>query len=198
VTSRDGELAGPPDDLDDRLRRRVLWALPTGLFVVGSRAGDERNLMTCNWVMQVATEPKLVAVAVESGSVTRRLIEQGGAFSVSLLARSERALVRRFVKPVRDVELDAGGRAVRLQGEPVHEVAGGPPCLTAAVAWLVCAVRSVSTWEGLGPDGPGDGPASHVLVVGEVVGVGATGRLGGPSDDDTVLSMADTRMNYGG
>ena len=48
----------------DRLRRRVLWSLPTGLFVVGSRAGARRNLMTCNWVMQVATTPKLVAVAV--------------------------------------------------------------------------------------------------------------------------------------
>ena len=53
--------------------------MPTGLFVVGSRAGDRRNLMTCNWVMQVATAPKLVAVAVERGSVTRELIEAGGA-----------------------------------------------------------------------------------------------------------------------
>ena len=25
----------------DRMRRRVLWSLPTGLFVVGSRAGAE-------------------------------------------------------------------------------------------------------------------------------------------------------------
>ena len=71
----DGTVTGPvpegqdPDDYD-RLRRRVLWSLPTGLFVVGSRAGDRRNLMTANWVMQVATAPKLVAVAVERGSVT--------------------------------------------------------------------------------------------------------------------------------
>ena len=36
----------------DRMRRRVLWSMPTGLFVVGSRAGRRRNLMTCNWVMQ--------------------------------------------------------------------------------------------------------------------------------------------------
>ena len=76
MTGADGPTtAGPGDggraEEYDRLRRRVLWALPTGLFVVGSRAGDRRNLMTCNWVMQVATSPKLVAVAVESGSVTR-------------------------------------------------------------------------------------------------------------------------------
>ena len=44
------------DDAYDRLRRRVLWSMPTGLFVVGSRHGDRRNLMTANWVMQVATD----------------------------------------------------------------------------------------------------------------------------------------------
>jgi flavin reductase (DIM6/NTAB) family NADH-FMN oxidoreductase RutF len=191
----DGEEA---EDAYDRLRRRVLWALPTGLFVVGSRAGDDRNLMTCNWVLQVATIPKLVAVAVEAGSVTRGLIERGGSFSVSLLARSDRALVRRFVKPVRDVETDGRGVAVRLQGEPVTEVGGGLPVLTAAVAWLTCSVRSLTEWDHLVVGGADPSVASHVLVVGEVVGAGATDRLGGASEDDTVLSMADTRMSYGG
>jgi flavin reductase (DIM6/NTAB) family NADH-FMN oxidoreductase RutF len=201
----DGGAGGPgPDagaDAYDRLRRRVLWALPTGLFVVGSRAGDDRNLMTCNWVMQVATAPKLVAVAVESDSVTRGLIERGGSFSVSLLARSERGLVRRFVKPVRDITTDARGVALRMQGEPVHEVADGLPCLDAAVAWLACSVRSLSDWGDLPPERGvtvGTSAASHVLVVGEVVAAAASDRLGGDSDDNAVLSMSDTRMNYGG
>jgi flavin reductase (DIM6/NTAB) family NADH-FMN oxidoreductase RutF len=172
--------------------------MPTGLFVVGSRAGDSRNLMTGNWVMQVATSPKLVAVAVESGSVTRQLIERGGSFSVSLLARSDRGLVRRFVKPVRDIELDVHGVATSMQGEPVVEVAGGLPCLAASVAWLACSVRSVATWDDLVSDGAEPHSASHVLVVGEVVDAGESDRLSASGDDDTVLSMADTRMNYGG
>ena len=181
---------GSDDEAYDRLRRRVLWAMPTGLFVVGSRAGDRRNLMTANWVMQVATTPKLVAVAVEFDSVTHGLMAAGGAFTVSLLARSERALLRRFVKPVRSVELDGAGGAESLQGEPVHEAPGRPPVLAAAVAWLDCEIRSEATWDG-------DGAASHVLVVGEVVGVGESDRLGG-AGDDAVLTMTDTRMNYGG
>ena len=32
----------------DKLRRRLLWSLPYGLYVVGSRAGSRRNLMTLN------------------------------------------------------------------------------------------------------------------------------------------------------
>ena len=182
----------------DRLRRRVLWALPTGLFVVGSRAADIRNLMTCNWVMQVATSPKLVAVAVESDSMTRDLIEQGGSFSVSLLARSDRGLVRRFVKPVRNVETDAAGVATAMQGEPVIEVDDGLPCLAISVAWLVCSVRSIVDWEGLQPPAEGLSPASHVLVVGELVAAGESDRLASTDHDDAILSMTDTRMNYGG
>jgi len=188
---------GDPEEFD-RLRRRVLWALPTGLFVVGSRAGDDRNLMTCNWVMQIATSPKLVAVAVETGSSTRDLIERGGSFSVSLLARSDRGLVRRFVKPVRDVETDADGVATSMQGEPVVEVGDGLPCLATAVAWLACSVRSVTTWDALLPDGAEPPVASHVLAVGEVVAAGESDRLDSPGPDDTILSMTDTRMHYGG
>jgi hypothetical protein len=33
----------------DKMRPRLLWSLPYGLYVVGSRAGDRRNLMTLNW-----------------------------------------------------------------------------------------------------------------------------------------------------
>lgn len=193
---------GRDPDTYDRLRRRVLWSLPTGLFVVGSRAGDRRNLMTCNWVMQVATAPKLVAVSVERGSVTRQLIEQGGSFSVSVLARSDRALVRRFVKPVDAVELDATGAASSLQGVPVHEVAGGLPCVGSALSWFACAVRHTIRWDGEDPDAP----ASHVLVVGEVIDVGEaqdSGAVAGEGAGETtpppeVLRMEDTRMNYGG
>ncbi len=184
----------------DRLRRRVLWSLPTGLYVVGSRAGQRRNLMTCNWVMQIATSPKLVAVAVEHGSVTRGLIEEGGGFSVSVLPRTARAVVRRFVKPTESVELDEAGSVVSMQGEPVGESAGFPR-LAVARAWLVCRTLHVLRWDGDAETRV----ASHVLCIGEVVdaGQGAPGR-GGPGGEDPggedpgVLRMEDTRMNYGG
>ena len=52
------------DELD-RHRRRVLWALPTGLYLIGSRHGEDVNLMTANLVVQVCMEPKLVGVALE-------------------------------------------------------------------------------------------------------------------------------------
>jgi flavin reductase (DIM6/NTAB) family NADH-FMN oxidoreductase RutF len=167
------------DDELDRHRRRVLWAMPTGLYLIGSREGDEINLMTANLVVQVCIEPKLVAVALERESVTLRLVRAGGAFTVSLLERSERDVVRRFVKPVVDVERSPDGAVLAMSGHPVTEVGPGRlPVLTSAAGFLACTLTRV---EELG---------SHTLCVGEVADLG-----GEPSD---VLRMEDTRMHYGG
>lgn len=168
---------------DERLRRRVLWAMPGGLYVLGSRSGAERNLMTANLVQQVATSPPLVAAAVDADAVTHRLVAEGGCFAVSLLRREDRAVVRRFVKPVPAdaVVTDGEGRAESMGGEAVVEAVTGAPVLARAPGWVDCALRHRL------PLG------SHTLFVGEVVAVG------GPDGDlPPVLRMEDTRMHYGG
>jgi len=187
-------------ELDDRLRRRVLWSMPTGLYVVGSQAGaDSRsagnegaaggstarwNLMTANLAVQVATTPKLVAVAIDADALTNRLVREGGCFSLSFLDRGDRAVVRRFVKPVPlDEVLTEGGTVVSMAGEAVAVHTTGAPVLARAVAWLDCALRQVVS---LG---------SHDLCIGEVVDVGGPDASTEPPD---VLRMEDTRMNYGG
>ncbi len=167
---------GEPDDAYDRLRRRVLWRLPTGLYLLGSRAGDERNLMTQSWVTQVAMEPKAVAVSVEVAAVTCRLIAAGGVFAVSLLSPDDRAVVRRFVKPA---AWDPA--AETLNGIAVTSAATGAPVLRSALAWLDCEVRERMV---LG---------SHTLFVGEVVDCGERS-----AEELAVLRMEDTRMSYGG
>jgi flavin reductase (DIM6/NTAB) family NADH-FMN oxidoreductase RutF len=167
------------DEEFDHHRRRVLWALPSGLYLVGSRAGDEVNVMTANLVVQVCLEPKLVAVALERESVTAGLVTRGNAFSLSLLHRTDRDVVRRFVKPVTDVEWAADGTLTTMAGHAVTEV--GPhrlPVLSAAAGYVIC---ELTRREELG---------SHTLCIGEVSDVG-----GEPSD---VLRMEDTRMHYGG
>ncbi len=166
-------------DVFDRHRRRVLWALPTGLYLIGSRHADDVNLMTANLVVQVCMEPKLIGVALERDSVTLRLVSEGGAFTVSLLSRDDRDLVRRFAKPVTEVERSAEGAVLAMAGQPVTEV--GPqlvPVLTSAVGYVAC---TLSKTEPLG---------SHTLCIGEVTDVG-----GEPAE---VLRMEDTRMHYGG
>ncbi|MFZ0173327.1 MAG: flavin reductase family protein [Acidimicrobiales bacterium] len=168
---------GADHDAYDRMRRRLLWKLPMGLYVLGSRSGDHRNLMTINWAMQVSMQPKHVAVSIETAAVTHRLVSEGGCFSLSLLSREQRAEVRKFVKPA--VE-DAGART--LSGVPYTEALTGAPIPEIAIAWLDCEVRQRL------------GVGSHTLFVGEVVHAGFA--EGG--EDAAVLRMEDTRMSYGG
>ena len=69
----------------DRLRRRVLWKMPYGLYVLGSTdKGERRNGMTVNWVTQVSFDPKWIGVGVEQTAFTHELIEAGGCFSLNV------------------------------------------------------------------------------------------------------------------
>lgn len=176
-------MTDPSGEIDDRLRRRVLWAMPTGLYVVGSRVGGRCNLMTANLCVQVAVEPKLVGVAIDVASVTAGLVDEGACFALSLLGRDDRAVVRRFVKPVAadDVVVGEAGQPTSMAGEEVLVARTGAPILARSVAWLDCTLRQRMV---LG---------SHDLFVGEVVAVGGPEGAVPP-----VLRMEDTRMNYGG
>lgn len=161
----------------ERLRRRVLWKLQGGLYLLGTRSGDQRNLMTLNWAMQVSLEPRHLAVSVEKSAVSHRLLGEGGCFAVSLLARTDKEIVRRFVKPpVHDREQGT------LAGFPYRDGLSGAPILEQAIAYLDCELRhSLDV-------------GSHTLFVGEVADAG----FGPGGEGSEVLRMEDTRMNYGG
>jgi flavin reductase (DIM6/NTAB) family NADH-FMN oxidoreductase RutF len=181
VAGSTGAPIGPfPDGTDpteyDKLRRRVLWMMPSGLYVIGSRAAQRLNLMTANWVSQVSFMPKLLAVSVEHEAYTHELIDEGRVFSLSMIDREDRAIVRKFTKPV---ELDLEART--LNGFAYLVKATGAPILAQALAWVDCEVRQEVEVGG------------HTLYVGEVVAAGFE-----KPEETPVLRMEDTRMNYGG
>jgi flavin reductase (DIM6/NTAB) family NADH-FMN oxidoreductase RutF len=148
-----------------------------GLYVLGSRAGERRNLMTLNWAMQVSVDPKLIAVSVERNALTHSLVAEGGCFSIALVAREDRAAVRRFVKPS-EHDPEAG----TLAGVPYRDGVSGAPIPELAIGFLDCGLRHTL---GLG---------SHSLFVGEVLDAG----FAADGEDVEVLRTEDTRMSYGG
>ena len=169
---------GADPDEYDRLRRRVLWKMPSGLYVVGSTdRGERRNGMTINFATQVSFEPKLLGIAVERDAFTHELLEAGGVFALCLIDREDRAIVRKFTKPV---EVDLAART--LNGFPYLDgPLTGAPVLAQSVAYVECEIRQPV------PVG------NHTLFLGEVVNAAFL------KDEATdVLRMEDTRMNYGG
>ena len=177
---KEGPVGPFPDGADpveyDKLRRRVLWTMPSGLYVVGSRAGDRRNGMTLNWASQLSFDPKLLGIGVERDALTHELIAEGRVFSLNIIDREDRAIVRKFTKPV---DVDAEART--LNGFPFHDGRTGAPILDQAVAYVDCEVRHDLAL--------GD----TTLFIGEIVDAGFQ-----KAEDTPVLRMEDTRMSYGG
>jgi flavin reductase (DIM6/NTAB) family NADH-FMN oxidoreductase RutF len=169
---------GAEADEYDRLRRRVLWKMPSGLYVVGSTdKGGRRNAMTLNWSTQVSFDPKWLGVAVEREAFTHELIAASGVYALCLIDREDRAIVRKFTKPV-EVDLEAR----TLNGLPYLDgPQTGAPVLAQSVAYLECEVRQ--------PVEVGN----HTLFLGEIVNAAFL-----KGEDTEVLRMEDTRMNYGG
>jgi len=161
--------------VSDETLNRVLWKIPNVLCLIGASCGDEWNGMTASWVTQVSMEPVLVAVSVDRTSLTRRLIAEGGAFSVNLWSREDTRPFVSFSKPAR-----REGSA--LNGRPVRTGATGAPIFEEAVAFLDCRLRQAVDC------------GTHTLFLGEVVDGGF--QSGG--EDAPVARMEDTRMRYGG
>src|SRR6476659_4509639 len=159
----------------DKLRRRVLWKMPSGLYVIGSTDGAERrNGMTANWVTQMSFDPKWIGVGIEQNALTHDLVDASGVFSVCIVDREDRAIVRKFTKPV-DVDL----AAMTMNGFPYVERVTGAPILAQTVAYLDCAVRDRMV------------VGERTFFAGEVIEAGFLKDAG-----TEVLRMEDTRMNY--
>jgi flavin reductase (DIM6/NTAB) family NADH-FMN oxidoreductase RutF len=169
---------GADPDEYDRRRRRVLWTMPSGLYVVGSTdKGERRNGMTLNWASQMSFDPKWLTIGVERGALTHELIEAGNVFSLCLIDREDRAIVRKFTKPV---EVDLAAHTLN-EFAYIDGPLTGAPVLAQSVAYLECEVRERTA--------VGD----HTVFYGEIVNAAFL-----KAEDTPVLRMEDTRMNYGG
>jgi flavin reductase (DIM6/NTAB) family NADH-FMN oxidoreductase RutF len=141
-----------------------------GLYVIGTQGREGDHAMTANWLTQVSFEPEIVALAVEQDSLTRRLLEENKAFSVSILKSGQKDVAGHFAK------------ADKSEGKKYAFVTKttGAPILADASAYLDC--RVIDRKE------VGD----HIVFFGEVVDSGML--------DETAeaLTLHETGWRYGG
>ena len=141
-----------------------------GLYVIGSRGPEGDHAMTANWLTQVSFEPEIVAIAIEKESLTRRLIEDGKVFAVSILKSGQKEVAGRFAKA------DKSG----MRREELVAKTTGAPVLREAMAYLDCRV--------VGHHEIGD----HIVFFGEVADSGLLDEKAEP------LTLHETGWRYGG
>ncbi len=158
----------------DRAVHEALRQIPYGLYIVGVRGNGDgaMNALAASWVTQCSFDPPLVMFAVRKPSRTYDLVKTGKVFSLNLLDKKERRIMRTLERPARAAG-DKLGKVAHVEEDT------GAPIIRHAFAYAECRVTQI--YE------PGD----HALVVGEVVHAGLRGA-GEP------LMCADLRWHYGG
>lgn len=158
--------------MDEQAKKTALRGISYGLYVIGTKVGDDVNAFTGNWVTQTSFAPPLVAIGVKKGTTSYEGIQQSGVFSVNVLESGQKDLAFAFFKPVSRVGNKFGDVEFTTSTT-------GSPILKDALSWFECKVTDTID--------RGD----HALIVGEVVDAGVH-REGDP------LTLKETGLFYGG
>lgn len=130
--------------------RDVLAQWPSGVTVVTTVVDGVRHGMTASSFSSVSLDPPLVSICLDRRLYTHGLLTSSGVFGISVLAKDQGEVARRFAGMAGDV-------GDRFDGETWSTAATGVPLLDSALGWLDC--RIVHAYPG------GD----HTIFVGEVL-----------------------------
>lgn len=152
--------------------RAAMGSFLTGVAVMTTEADGAPHGMTANAVCSVSLDPPLVLVCVERTAHMAGAVTAAGVFALSFLAEDQVALSERFADPAR------GAGEEEFASVPFATAETGARVLLGATGFVDCTVDTVTV--------AGD----HLIVVGEVVALGA----GGPD----AAPLAYFRGGYGG
>ena len=128
----------------------ALGRIPSGLFIVTLRRGDDETGMLASWVQQCSFEPPQLSLAVKKGRWLASWLTQGEPFIVNVLDDTQTDMIVHFGRGF------SRGEAA-FTGLEIERCEGGV-VLSDALAVLECRVESMT------PAG------DHDLYVARVVG----------------------------
>jgi flavin reductase (DIM6/NTAB) family NADH-FMN oxidoreductase RutF len=158
--------------MDEQAKKTALLMIPYGLYVLGTKSGDDINVSTVNWVTQTAFKPPLVAIGVKAEGRTFEMLKESGVFALSFLESGQKDLAFAFFRPV----TPENGK---FSGYAYETAETGAPIVSDAPAWV--EGRIVGTVE------VGD----HWTFVGEVTNAGL-------KRESKVLTLEEVGVKYGG
>ncbi|MBI3997844.1 MAG: flavin reductase [Armatimonadetes bacterium] len=158
--------------MDPKARKQALELVTYGLYVVGTRRGDQKHAVMVNWLTQASFDPPLVALALMKDALSTEMVLASGDFSVNVPAADQLEFAKTFIKRPRH-------EGNRLGGYEFYTKTTGAPIFKDALAFVECKVVAKVDH--------GD----HLIFVAEVVDAGVH-REGGP------LALRGTKMHYAG
>jgi len=113
----------------------ALGRVPSGLFVLTARNGQEESGMLASWVQQCSFDPPRVSLALHPDRAMSEWLTEGAAFTLNILDASQTDMVVHFGKG-----FPAGAPA--FTGLEVSRDGSAAPVLSEALAYLDCRVAA--------------------------------------------------------
>lgn len=113
----------------------AFFKLSYGLYVVSTKSGDKLNGYIANTVFQVTAEPAQLAVSCSKDNLSANMIDESGAFSVSILHKDASQ------KVISTMGYKTGSEINKFEDLNYTEGQTGSPILTdECLAWFDCKV----------------------------------------------------------
>jgi flavin reductase (DIM6/NTAB) family NADH-FMN oxidoreductase RutF len=160
------------DENAEAAKKTALLMIPYGLYVLGTKQGNEIDAGTVNWVTQCSFKPPLVAMGVKKDSKLYSQLKTSGTFTLSFLESGQKDIAFAFFRPVK-VEGNT------ISGQQFETAQTGAPIISAAPAWVEGRI--------VGEIDTGD----HSCMVGEVTNAGL-------KRETKILTLDECGVKYGG
>src|SRR5262249_36753718 len=113
----------------------VLGRLPSGVFILTTRAEHRETGMLISWVMQAGFQPPAVTVAIRKDRYVSQWLTDGCAFVLNLLEHGQSRLLRHFARgfppdarPFVDLDIVRSSSGIALLREAMGHIECMPRC----------------------------------------------------------------------
>ena len=129
---------------------KVLRKLEYGVYVVTMGKGTGGNAFTASWVMQVSSEPPMIAISVHDKHQSSRLIKESNAFVVNLIGEGQDGVAKTYYGPAESGYDKLKGTTVK--DSPVTQT----PLIPGAIGYFDCQLVNAVT------------AGNHTIYIGEI------------------------------
>lgn len=113
----------------------ILGRIPSGIFILTVRHGDDETGMLASWVMQAGFDPPMVSVAVKQGRYVADWLAAGATFALNVVAENDKQFLKHFGRG-----FEPGQPA--FEGVAISRTDRGTPVLEGAIGFLECTAAT--------------------------------------------------------
>ena len=128
------------DDIKQTIGK-ALGKIPSGVFILTATHENQSAAMMVSWAIQAAFSPPAISLAVGKDRPIRKLIEAGGKIALSVVAKLDPTLMKKYARGIPEGEDP-------FAGMNVGQAPGGATYFADAIAWLECKTLKICDFGG--------------------------------------------------